>query len=113
MLGSAIRHTQRQAGQIEHVEDVGVELLVGQAEADHVEVRQSVAGFKAIERHIGRTQFCLHVGPWRVDSLGQHVGPLVDQIVQDGKPQVAHAKVVDVREGQRNPVGGRVPILDD
>ena len=113
MLGAAIGRAQRQAGQIEHVEDVGVELLVGQAEADHVEVGQSMAGFEAIERHIGRAQFCLHVDPWRVDSLGQHVRPLVDQIVQDGKPQVAHAEVVDVGKGQRDPVGGRVPILDD
>ena len=54
-----------------------------------------------------------HVGPGAVNALGQQVAVLVDDVVHDHQPQVRHAEVVDVGEGQCHLKINVVPILDD
>ena len=104
---------QRDAGQIERGEHVGVELLVRQAEPEHVEIGQRMAGLQAVERDARIAHRGQHVHPRRVGALGQHVGLRVDAVVQDRHAQVRHAQIVDIREDQRQPVGRGLPIFDD
>ena len=93
---------QRDARQVEHGEDVGVELLVGQAEAEDVEVAERVARFQPVERDAVAAHDGFEVRPGAVDALGQQVGAAVDQVVEDHQAQVAAAQLVDVGEGERD-----------
>ena len=54
-----------------------------------------------------------HIHPGDVSPLGQHVGPLIHRIVEDGKPQVGHAQIVDVREHEGQTIGHRVPRFNN
>ena len=109
----AIRGAQRDAGQIERGQDVGVELLIRQAETEHIEVNQRMAGLQAVKRDARLAHRDLHVHPRRVGALGQHVGLRVDAVVEDRHAQVRHAQVIDIREDQRQPIGCGIPIFDD
>jgi len=55
----------------------------------------------------------LEVGPDGVGALGEHVGLLVEHLVQDLDALVGQAHLVRVRVHQRPPHGGVVPVLDD
>src|SRR5690606_24447028 len=99
-------------GQVQHVQHVGVELLVGQADAQHVEVANGVFGLQRGEGYAPLAHHLFHVGPRREDALGQQVAVRVDDVVERHQPQVGHADVVDVGEGQGNAEIDLVPILD-
>ena len=109
----AIRGAQRDAGQIERGQDVGIELLIRQAETEHIEVNQRMAGLQAVKRDARLAHRDLHVHPRRVGALGQHVGLRVDAVVEDRHAQVRHAQVIDIREDQRQPIGCGIPIFDN
>ena len=79
---------QRDAGQIERGEHVGIELFVRQAEPEHIEVDQRMAGLQAVERDARLAHRGQHVHPRRVGALGQHVGLRVDAVVQDRHAQI-------------------------
>ena len=108
----AIRGAQRDAGQIERGEHVGVELFVGQAEPEHVEIGQRMAGLQTVERKTHLAHRRLHVHPRRVGALGQHVGLCIDAVVQDRHTQIRHAQIVDIREDQRQPIRCGIPVFD-
>ena len=93
---------ERDAGQVERRQDVGVELLVGQGEAEHVELGQRVARLERVERQALALHRVEHVDPRRVRAFGEHVGLLIDDVVEDREAEVGHAEVVDVGEDERD-----------
>ena len=111
-LGS-LRRREPEAAQIEHVEQVRVGQLVAQAYPENVEVAQCPAGLQAPERQSGGSQLVLEVDVGREATLCQPVGPVVEHLVQDPQPQVAHPDLVQVGIGEAPLQGDGGPILPD
>ncbi len=115
VLGAAVGGAQGEAAKVEHRQHVGIELLVGQAEADDVEVRQWVAGFQPIERDAVAAQVEFKVGPGAEDAFRQQVGAAVDAVIEHLQAEVAAAQLIDVGECQRHlgADAGICPVLGD
>ena len=64
-------------------------------------------------RHAVLAHQRLEVRPDRVGALGEHVGLLVEHLVEDLHALVGQADLVRVRVHQRPPHGRGVPVLDD
>ena len=64
-------------------------------------------------RHAVLAHQPLQVGPDRVGTLGEHVGLLVEHLVEDLHALVGQADLVRVRIHQRPAHGDGVPVLDD
>ncbi len=111
IVRAAIGRAQGDAGQVEAVERVGEELLVGQAKADDIEITQGMARLQAEERHRFLAHERFHVHPGRVRAFGQHVRLAVDDVVEQHQAQVGHAEFVGVRKGQGQAHGDRVPVF--
>ncbi len=98
--------------QVEQVESISVEGLVGKREPDEVERRQRVFGLKRIEGDIAGAHELFHVHPGGVGALGQGVGTLVDQVVEDLQAKVGDADIVDIGKDKGDPGGNGRPIFD-
>ena len=113
--GVAVFGAQGKAGEVEHGEDVGVELLVGEREGEDVEPADRVAGFEAEEGDGVALHHLLEVAPGAVDALGEQVVALVDEVVEDHEAEVGATELVDIGEGEGDlAADGRiVPVLGD
>ncbi len=108
-LGAADGHS----GQVHHIEGVGEKLFVGQAKAKQVELADVSLVFQRVEGDALLAHDRFHVGPGGVNALCQEVAVLVDQVVEDHQPQVGHAEVVDVGEGEGDFVVNIGPVFAD
>ena len=113
--GVAVFGAQGKAGQVEHGEDVGVELLVGEREGEDVEPVDRVAGFQTEEGDAVAAHHRLEVAPGAVDTLGEQVVVSVDEVVEDHEAEVGATELVDIGEGEGDLAadGGVFPVLWD
>ena len=100
------------ASQVEHVEGVGIEGLVGERKADQVEFGQGSFRFERIEGNAMLTHQRFHVQPGRIGAFSQRVLALVDLVVQDFQAHVRDADIVNIREDKGDAGLDAVPILD-
>ncbi len=116
---------QRDAGEVEGVEHVGVAELGGEAQAEQVEGADGTVAVHGELRDrallVTGAHHLLHVGPHRVGALGEDPVALVEHLVEDLHALVGQAHLVGVGVHQRPPhggaarlgAGGAVPVLDD
>ena len=104
----AVGAVDRDAAEFEQVEDVREAHLVGQRDAEHVELVERVARLQRAQRLVVLAQQVLEVRPRREDALGEGVLATVDDVVEDAESEVRHAEVVEVRVGKRDAHLGRV-----
>ena len=109
----AVGRAHRQPGQVEQVQGVGKQLLIGQGHGQHVEVANGVLRLQREEGDAAGAQRRFHVVPGAEDALGQQVAVLVDDVVVDHPAQVRHADVVEVGEGHGHAIADAAPLLDD
>jgi hypothetical protein len=87
---------QGHRGQVDQVEDVGVDQLGRQVEGQHVEGGRGQVLLDAEEGHPGGPHGRLHVDPRGVGPLGHRVGTLVEDLVEDLQALVGQADLVGV-----------------
>ena len=109
----AVSRMERDASEVEHVEHVRINHLVLQREAKEREVLDFRLRFERIERDALRPHDIFHVRPRRIDAFGRDVGAAVQDFVEDGEAEVAHADLVDVRQRERERAFDICMILDD
>ncbi len=109
----AVAGVQRDAGQVQRGEHVGVAELGGERDAEQVERADRMVRVDGELGHALGAHQRLQVGPDRVGALGQHVGLLVEYLVEDLYALVGQADLVGVRVHQHPVHGCRVPVLDD
>ena len=109
----AVEAADGDAGEVEHLEDVGVGEFVGEGEAEGVEVAQAAAVFEREERLAVGAEAVGHVGPGGVAALGEGVGRVVEDVVEDGESAVGLADVVEVGVDQGPADGAFVPVALD
>ena len=99
------------AGQIQHLQHVGVAALVAHGEPEDVEVAQRAARLPAEQREVVLAHGVGHVGQRREAAVAEVRGVVVDQFVQQPHRQVGHADLVGVGKAQGQARLGRVPVL--
>ena len=108
----AVRGEDRDAGEVERLEQVGVAELGGEADAEQVEVADGAVPVDGELRDAVLAHEGGEVGPDGVGALGQGVGALVEHLVQDHQALVGQPHLVGVGIHQRPVHGGGVPRLD-
>ena len=93
---------QRHAGQVEHLEDVGVAELVRQGEAPQVAVGDRSERLERPERHAACPHEVGHVRPRAVRPLGRGRRGVVQLTVEDLQRGVGDPDLVHVRIGQHD-----------
>jgi hypothetical protein len=111
VLVGAVRGQQRDARQVERGQQVGVAQLGRERDAEQVERAHRPVRVDGELRHALAAHEGLEVGPDRVCPLGQHVGPLVEDLVEDLHALVGQPDLVGVRVHQRPPHRRGVPVL--
>ena len=91
MLGAPLRGAHRHARQVDADE------LSRDAEADDVEVGGGAVGVDREKRYPPASHEPLHVDPGGIGALGERVGALVEDLVEDLEPLVGKAHLVGVR----------------
>ena len=97
----AVRGVQRDAGQVEGVEHVGVAELGGEAEPEEVEVADRPVRVDGELRDLVLAHHRLHVRPHRVGPLGDDPVALVEHLVEDLHALVGQPDLVGVGVHQR------------
>ena len=113
MLLRAVGGKERDAAQVQHVEDVRVGQLVLEGEAEDIEFVQRTAILQAPEKRALFAQLRLHVLPWGIGAFGEDIGDLVEDVVEDTDAHVGHADVVGVRVSEGEADGHVVPGFGD
>jgi hypothetical protein len=86
----------RNAGKIEHVEEIGIGKFVLQCEADGIEGREGAFRFERDEGDVVFAQQTFQIGPRRIDAFGGAPVEVVEDMIKDRQAEVAHADFVDV-----------------
>ncbi len=107
-----IDRVQRDPGQIESVQHVGVAEFGGEAEAEHVERAHRPVRVEGELRHVMLAHQRFQIGPDRVRALGQDPVLLVQDLVEDRHALIGQPHLVRVRVGQAPADVDRVPLLD-
>ncbi len=88
------------AGKVKHVEDIAVGQLVLQGESDQIKFPQGALVLQGSQGDFSRAQLRLEIRPRRIGALGGGPVEAVENMVEDGKAEVAHADFVNVGKGQ-------------
>ena len=96
----AVGPAEREARQVDQVQDVRVDQLRREVEGEHVEDGGGQVLLDAEEGHARRSHGGLHVDPGCVGPLGQRVGTLVEDLVEDLQTLVGQPDLVGVRVDQ-------------
>ena len=105
------RRRERDAGQVERGEQVGVAEFGREAHAEHVERPHRPVPVHRELADAVLTQKVLQVRPDAVGALGEHAVAAVQHLVEDLDALVGDADLVGVRVHQRPPHVRRVPVL--
>jgi hypothetical protein len=84
------------SGQIDEVEDVGVDELGRKIEGQDVEASGWQVSLDGEERNFGRPHGSLHVHPGCIRAFGGRVGALVQDLVEDLEALIGQADLVGV-----------------
>ena len=109
---AAVDGVQRDAGEVEGVEQVGVAQLGGEADPEEVEGAHRPVAVDGELRDAVLAHHLLHVGPHGVGALGQHPVTLVEHLVEDLHALVGQPDLVGVGIHQRPPDVDRLPVLE-
>ena len=114
VVAAAVGGPDRAAGQVDHVEEVRVRQLGREVEGQDVEVGGRAVGVDREQGQVvGPRAQRLEVGPRRVGALGDGVGALVEDLVEDLEALVGQPDLVGVgvrqQPGRPWPGGARGP----
>jgi hypothetical protein len=100
---------EREAGQLEDGEDIGVTEFVGQGDAEDIELIEWAARFKAGERELSGAELVFHVPVGAVRSFRQAVVSVVKNMVEDLQSLMGHANFVKIWKNQGETCRGLFP----
>ena len=108
----AVGRVQRDAGEVELLEHVGVAELGRERQAEHVEALDRAVAVDGERRHARLAHEAGEVGPDAVAALGQHARLLVEHLVEDHDALVRQPDLVGVRVHDRPADVALLPGLD-
>ena len=97
---TALAGAQRNVGQIEHFQHVGIAHFVLQGEAHDIKMIHRRARLNGKERQILPAHGVGHIGPGHECALAQRPGALVDDMIQDFDAKMGHAHLIGIRKAK-------------
>ena len=104
---------QRNAAEVEHIQDITVAQFILQGKADEVKIRQRIARFERIQRDIMRAHLFFHIHPRRENTLTPNVRLFVKKAVEDLDAEVRHTDLINIGKTEREPHVHLLLVLDD
>ena len=108
---AALARIERNSREVKHIQHVRVNHLILQRETEEIKICNRTAAFKRKKRDAPRTHLLLHVDPRRIDALRRNVCAAVQNLIENGKPEIAHADLVDIGQRERESALHAVPVL--
>ena len=96
---------------LKNLQDVRVGQLVLQREPHDVELVKRSRTFERAQRLVVRAELPFHVVPDGIRALREKVGALIDHVVEDLVPEVAHPDLVQIGESEAHAARDVVPDL--
>ena len=90
----AVCCAQRQAREIEHIEDIGIAHLILEGESDKIELRYRISALVRPERYLMLAHLLLHVHPRSIHTLTPDIILAVERTVKDADTEVRHSYLV-------------------
>ena len=100
------------AGQIEDGEDVGVAELVGQGDAEQIEIGKGAGRFQGGQRQFARAEELFAVEIGTVAAFRQEIFLTIEDMVENLQTLVRHADLVEIGKNQSAAQLHRFPGLD-
>ena len=91
---------KRDAGQIQHGQNVGIGQLVLQGEAHCVKGGERVLALHGVERQAKAFHLSLHIQPWHESALTPPVFAAVEQLIENLFTEEGHAHLIGVRKAE-------------
>ena len=79
---TAIGRTERNFGEIEHIQHIGIAHFILKCEAYYIKLRDRVSALKCAERYVVLAHLLLHIDPWGKHTLTPYVRIGIERIVK-------------------------------
>ena len=96
----AVFGMERDAGQIHHVQHIGISHFIADGEGDHIEILHRGLAFQCPQGEIVGAHCLLHITPGCEDTFTPDTVHLVHHTVQDAHAKVGHTNLVGVGEAE-------------
>ena len=91
-----VRGVQRDPGQIQDLQDIGITHLILDGDPQEVKVPDGILGLQGEKRDLLLTHNGVQIRPGGVHPLAPYVLPAVEHIIEDLDPQMRHADLINV-----------------
>ena len=95
-----VRRMQRDTGEAQHIENIGIGHLVADGKGHHIEVLHRVLAFQCPQGKVILHHGLLHIPPGCKHSLAPHIADLIHDPVENAHPHIGHADLIGVREAE-------------
>ena len=89
---------QRNARQIQHIQDIGIGHLIANGEGDHIKILHRILTFQCPQRQVICPHGAFHIAPGSKDALTPDTVHLVHHTVENPHTQIGHADLVGIRK---------------
>ena len=96
----AVFGIKRNAGKLQHGQNVGIAQLILQRKAYNIELAHRVFAFQRIQGHLQAFHLGLHIGPGHKHPLAPPVFVLIQNIIQDLFAQKRHTHFIGIRKAE-------------
>ena len=102
---------ERNPGQIQHIENIGIGHLIADGESDHIKIPDVCLTFQRPQEKLVFSHFRFHVPPGGEDTLTPDAVHLIHHAVQNAHSQIGHSNLIGIRETERHSHAGLGQIL--
>ncbi len=95
----SVPRPDRNTGEIEHVQNVGVAQLVLKGKTQDIKLPQGARRLQRRQRDPSGPHETLHVGPWGKDPFRGDLLCPIEDVVKDLQSQMGHAHLIHIRKG--------------
>jgi hypothetical protein len=108
-----LSRSQRDAGQVQDIEDPGVIEFILEGKTKDVELSQGTGRFQGAEGEALLPEELFHVRPGSKSTFAGHLGGFVQEVLENLKAEVGHPHLVHIREGKGKLQLHPVWVFDD
>ena len=91
---------QRNAGQIQHVQHIGVAEFMRNGEGKHMRSADGSIAFQRSQADAVFAQQLSRLVAWRINPFRKNIVPPIQDSIQDLVSEIGHAHLVEIRKGQ-------------
>ena len=91
---------QRNACQIQHIQDIGIGHLIADGEGDHIEILHCILTFQCPQRQVICPHGTFHIAPGSKDTLTPDAVHLIHHTIENPHAQIGHTDLISIRKAE-------------